>query len=788
MKHLLLLFFIIGFGCNAQNAVFDTENSKGKLYEYAEFYDAGKSNYELSEIQHGFSNKFLPLNSENQSTGFTTDNYWIKFKLENSNDQAKTYYLETARPITDVAELYQISNDDKITKFKSGDQIPFNERQVAHRSTVFKIELPENSEQQFYLHLKSDGETINLPFNLYTESEFWQVNYKQQMFLGLFYGILFLAGIIYLFFYTSLRAKSFLYYGIYVLSIGLMQAALDGLLFQYFFTSPSYFAARAVLITAIFSNFFLLKYCEHFLGVNSKLPRFSIIYKILYALMAIAALLIFINPKTLAVAYPICNINGMLSLLLIITTIVLMRFRKITIDRYFSIGIFFLVIGLMGFVMNNLNLLPNNFYTLNSAKFGTGFEIIFLSISMTYFIRNLRIEKEKSQEVALQKSEEISGLKSYFMSNMSHELRTPLNTIMGIAEIELSKLNNNEERKQFEIIKNASISLLSNVNDILDFEKIETKQLELKKEEFNPSIILNQISNNWREEAINKGLNYQFEMDYEIPILVKGDQERFVQIVNNVLGNAVKFTNTGNILFKMRCTKRAKGIYNFSFNISDTGVGIDSDFKQNIFDSFNQMKLDHKRRFGGIGLGLTIVKYLVELHQGTINIESTPNKGTQVFIDILIEGVVKDSSIDTPAYVESSLQNKLHVLVVEDNVLNQMVMRKMLNSYSGVSFAVVNNGAEAIEALKKDIYNIVLMDLQMPVMDGYEATRLIRNGASGKTISTIPIIAVTADAMQETHKKVLDIGMNDYMTKPVNRDLLIEKMKKYKNDSILKIA
>ncbi len=787
MKHLLFLTFIIGVSCIAQNVAFDPEISKGNLYEYAEFYDAGKANYEISDFQNDTSKEFSPFLSENQSTGFTTDNFWIKFNLLNRNSQAKTYYLETARPITDVAELYQIGKNNQVVQFKSGDQIPFKDRQVAHRSTVFKIELPENSEQQFYLHLRSDGETINFPFSLYSESEFWQENYKQQLFLGLFYGILFLAGIIYLFFYTSLRAKSFLYYGLYVLFTGLMQAAIDGFLFQYFFTSPGYLASRAVLITAILSNFFLLKYCEHFLKVNIKLPRFFRIYKILYALMGVAAILVFINPKTLAFAYPFCNINGLLSLTLILTTIFLMRVRKIAIDTYFSFGIFFLVIGLMGFVMNNLSLLPNNFYTLNSAKFGTGFEIIFLSISMTYLIRNLRLEKEKSQEVALQKSEEISGLKSYFMSNMSHELRTPLNTIMGIAEIELSKQSNSEERKQFEIIKNASLSLLSNVNDILDFEKIEKNQIELRNEEFNPSIILNQISNNWRKEATNKGLNYHFEMDYEIPILVKGDPERFVQIVNNVLGNAIKFTNAGNILFKMRCTKRDKGMYNFSFNISDTGVGIGSKFKQNIFDSFSQMKLDHKRQFGGIGLGLTIVKHLVELHHGTINIESTLNKGTQVFIDILIEGVEKNALFEAQTYLEPSSENNLHLLVVEDNILNQLVMRKLLNSYSGVSFAVVNNGTEAIEALKKDIYNIVLMDLQMPVMDGYEATQIIRSGELGKIIANIPIIAVTADAMQETRKKVLDIGMNDYMTKPVNRDLLLEKIKRC-NNSILKIA
>ncbi len=199
------------------------------------------------------------------------------------------------------------------------------------------------------------------------------------------------------------------------------------------------------------------------------------------------------------------------------------------------------------------------------------------------------------------------------------------------------------------------------------------------------------------------------------------------------------------------------------------------------------MKRDHKRQFGGIGLGLTIVKHLVELHKGTINIESEPNKGTQVFIDLLIEAVPKEMTAEAQNNMGTSSQNKIHVLVVEDNLLNQMVMRKILNSYEEVSFAVVNNGTEAIEALKKDIYNIVLMDLQMPVMDGYEATKIIRSGELGKAISNILIIAVTADAMQATRQRVLDIGMNDYMTKPVSRDLLMEKMKRC-SDSILKIA
>ncbi|MBT0607899.1 hybrid sensor histidine kinase/response regulator [Aequorivita echinoideorum] len=787
MKQLLLLcVLVLGTISSAQTVdSFNPEESKGELYEYAEFAKADHKTFSLYQIQNA-PQIFRPLPSENHSVGFTSDNYWVKFNLKNTTDDAKTYYLETGRPITDFVNLYQISENGDVQEFKSGDQILYEDRQVPHRASVFRLEIPENTTQQFYINLKSDGETINLPLNLYNPRAFWRENYTQQLFLGLFYGLLILAGIIYMFFYTSLKQKAFLYYGAYVFSIGFMQAALDGFLFQYFFQDGGYFSARAVLITAVLSNFFLLKYCEYFLNVNTKLPKFKKLYNILYGIVVISFLLIFISPKTLEFAYPFCNLNGLLSLVIILATIFTMRVKRIRIDPYFSFGVFFLVIGLLGFVMNNLSLLPNNFFTLNSAKFGTGFEIIFLSISMTNLIRKLRLEKENSQDEALQKSEEISEMKSYFMSNMSHELRTPLNTIMGIAEVEMGKQANMEDRKQFEMIKNASLSLLSNVNDILDFEKIEKNEIVLKHEEFNPSIALHQISNNWKTEAENKGLAYKFEMDYEIPTIVLGDVERFIQIINNVLSNAVKFTEEGSVYFKFKSIKKSNGLHCFSISVTDTGVGMSQEYKKNVFNSFNQMRLGNKRKFGGIGLGLTIVRHLVELHHGSIHIESNENEGTNIYIDILLQASEESKTVIIEKTPEIAPLRKQHVLVVEDNLLNQMVMRKMLNSYEHVTFAVVNNGKEAIEALKKDVYDIVLMDLQMPIMDGYEATEIIRSGELGKTISDIPIIAVTADALQETRSRVLDIGMNDYMTKPVSRDLLLEKMNKHRN--ILKIA
>lgn len=781
---LLFVTTFVSFCAFAQNSAYNPLKSKGKLYEYAIFTKAP-----ITDVQEFISKQnqleFQNLSTENQSVGFTSDDYWVTFRLENSASSEETYYLETARAVTDIAYLYQLQNG-KITRFSSGDGIAFEERQVSHRETVFKVRLPQNTVQQFYLHLKSDGETLNLPLNLYTEEGFWKANYNQQLFLGVFYGLLFLAGLIYLFFYTSLSNKTFLYYGVYVFSIALLQSALDGFMFQYLLPFGGYLNDRAVLITALFSNFFLLKYCEHFLKVSLRSKTLNYGFKGAYSIIIILGAMLFINDKTMALVYPISNLNGLLSLILILGTLFYLRYQRITTDPFFSTGIFFLVIGLLGFVMNNLGLLPNNFIVLNSAKFGIGFEVVFLSLSMTHLIRDLRLENEQSQLIALNKSEEVSELKSYFMSNISHELRTPINAIMGIAEDELMNNKNHEANKNYEIIRHASLSLLSNINDILDFEKIEKGTLKLRTEHFNPKEAIEQISNNWQRMAEKKGLKYSLEIANTLPFSVAGDLDRFMQIINNVLSNAVKFTTFGKVEFQVKSTVKPSGDVEFIMTVLDTGVGISNNKKADVFNSFAQMRLNDKRRFGGVGLGLSIVNHLIKLFGGTISIQSEDARGTQVTMVIELKVIALSMPSNANDNKDSSTKS-LKVLVVEDNLMNQLIMKKMLTSLLITDFKMAVNGQEALELLEEHAFDIILMDLQMPVMDGYETTTNIRNGNLKHKHKNIPIIAVTADTTEAAREKVLAVGMNDYISKPVNRDLLFIKINKHKTSS-LKIA
>ena len=786
MKNLTWLF--LALFCVATFAhdkiTFNPKTSKGKLHEYSSYINVKDKKLSINDIIASKNLHFDPIKSDNLSLGFTSSNYWVSFSLENSTSNNNTYYLETARPVTDLANLYVVTKDS-IIKYQSGDQIPFNQRQVAHRSTVFKLQLEPNTVKDFYLELSSDGETINIPLNLYTETEFLIANYKQQLFLGLFYGILFLAGIVYLFFYSSLSNKTFLYYSCYVLSIALMQGALDGLIYQYIFTEAGYFNSKAVLITALLSNLFLLKYCEHFLNIEKHLKVIKKIFNGIYIAIAVLFVMTLVSPITMEFVYPISNLNGLISLILILVAVFSLKLKKVKIDPFFSVGIFFLVIGLLGFVMNNLSLLPNNFYTLNSAKFGSGLEVIFLSLSMTNLIKKLRKEKEASQEVALTRTKEISELKSYFMSNMSHELRTPINAILGIVQSSIDD-KNSDIKEQYQTIKNASLSLLSNVNDILDFEKIESNQLRLNTNLFNPKTLITDINDNWRVEANKKGLNYVFDIDTEIPEMVEGDAERFIQIINNVLSNAVKFTLDGEVVFKLKCSCQPNGFNRFSIQISDTGIGMTNEVQQNVFDSFNQMRNNHKRQFGGIGLGLNIVKNLVTLFEGTIYIESEINNGTSVYIDIPLKVIEAQAEIETKT--EENQEKDIQILVVEDNRLNQMVMKKLLSANLRFNYTIVENGQEALNELNTKAYDLVLMDLQMPIMDGYEATKAIREGKINAFNKDIAIIAVTADAMPKTKDRVLEIGMNDYMTKPIDKNELFNKINHFSLKSELRIA
>lgn len=777
-----LFFLILYTGVNAQTRKpepYPATHLKEvvSLHKYALYANAGQEIYTLGEVRDRSANlDFQTLKDENLNIGFTKDYYWVKFSIKNTTSQILTYYLETGRPITDAVDLYSVSASGEIQARKSGDKMAFGDRSFNHRKTIFEIQLPPAETLDIYIHYKNDGEVLNLPLLLHTASSLLKITYIEQLVFGVFYGILLIAAIIYLFFFFAMGERSFLFYSIYVVSVGLLQFALDGYFFQYLGPGGGWLSNHAVVLFAIISGGFLGKYSEVYLNIRQSNKFLPWIFNAIYSGLGLLLLVVIFVPGLLEYSYPSVNLLGLGVLVAIIVSIVILISKKITVDKFFLTGIFFLILGFVIFILNNLSVLPNTFLTQNSAKLGTGLEIIFLSLSMANRIKKLKFEKEELQNLALIRLREMNELKSYFLSNLSHELRTPLNAIMGLADTMANEANELKVRNTSNVIKASSVRLLNLINDILDFSKIEKGELKLENEVFDHIEILEQLRQSYKNQAEEQGLSFEFHIKNNITGPVIGDANRLAQIVNNLLDNAVKFTPQGKVSIEIETTAGKENTLELFLKVCDTGIGITKDKMDSIFESLTQESINNKRKYGGLGLGLYIIKVLVDMHKGRIHIQSNKGAGTTCILSLsypLAPGPVellKQFPVDSYDLLDT------HVLVVEDDPINQMVLKMILSKWEGTRISFANNGAEGLEQLKVQQVDIILMDLQMPVMDGYEACIAIRNGDVGKDNENIPIIAVTADVMESTKQRVKDIGMNDYLAKPVNKALLYQKI------------
>ncbi|WP_316832065.1 hybrid sensor histidine kinase/response regulator [Pedobacter aquatilis] len=779
MKNLLLALALVFCSfCAKSQYVFEQGNlpEKISILKYASLANVGQQNLTIKQvIADSIKLNFKMQNGKLANLGFTSSNYWLKFTIKNNLRVPVLYYLETSEPVTDNTNLYLIDEQDKIQEEFNGDNIAFSKKNVASRKTLFKIELNAGQTKQAYIEIKNDGEKNTLPLYLISQQKLLKDTYYYQLVMGIFYGILLIIAITYFFFYFALKEISFLYYSLYVIFVGLCQFTLDGFYHQYIGTGNSWLDLHMVIISAILSCYFFGKYSEVILDLKEKNYNTHRLFSVLYILLGIVMIGIIIFPSFLKYAYPIINLLTFAGMLLIFLAIFFIIKRKQTLDVFYTAGIAILFLCILLAILMNFGVFPEHFSTDNITKPGIGLEIIALSLSMANRIRLLKSKKEELQTIALQKSEEMNDIKSYFLSNMSHELRTPLNAILGLAAIMENETNDPKVRANCEVIKYASHGLISSVNDILDFSKIEKGELELEKSEFKPYEIFNKLALSAKRQIEDNGLVFNFYSSLSPDTTVIGDPVRLEQIVYNVLNNAAKFTQHGSVSFKTKSSFNNDNL-NLTILISDTGVGIPPQKLDSIFGLFSQTTLDNKRKFGGFGIGLTIVKALVDLHFGKIEIKSKLNEGTSCEISLSFPVIVKK---EMPANIYSEDNYDLFgkkILVVEDNPMNQMIIQMMLEDWKNTTVSLANDGSECLEMLKTEHFDVILMDLQMPVMDGYEAIEAIRSGKTGSDKINIPIIVITADVTKETKDRVYHLGANDYMNKPVDDKLMYQKV------------
>ena len=384
-----------------------------------------------------------------------------------------------------------------------------------------------------------------------------------------------------------------------------------------------------------------------------------------------------------------------------------------------------------------------------------------------------RIDHAKELDAQRLEAESASLAKSQFLATMSHEIRTPMNGVMGMLELMLRDDLSDDQRRHALIAQESAQALMRVIDDVLDFSKIEAGQVTLESIPFDPADLVDRTVALMAMRAEEKGLALSFEITENVPLWLAGDPIRIKQVLLNLVGNAVKFTQKGHITVRADYASGADGD-KLKVAVEDTGIGIPKEDQEKLFERFIQADSTTTRKFGGSGLGLAISKQLIELMDGEVGVESSPGIGSTFWFTIPAEQTTPNvcfAADKADGDASQASQEPLNILVAEDNAVNQMLMRSFLQEKNH-TVSIVNNGAEALAAIQSQAFDIVLMDVQMPVMDGVSATRAIR-ALPGPEQET-PIIAVTADAMESDKDKFLACGMDDYLSKPVKSKTLFE--------------
>ena len=394
-------------------------------------------------------------------------------------------------------------------------------------------------------------------------------------------------------------------------------------------------------------------------------------------------------------------------------------------------------------------------------------------LEIKYDIEEIKTQKEIAERSA--------DLKDQFLANVSHEIRTPMNGVLGMVDLLAETKLTAEQQEYVNSIKLTATNLVVVINDILDISKISAGKLDFTEAEFDLHALLNQLVNLLKIRAKQKKIKLNLKIDHNVPSKLLGDPVRVNQVLMNLLGNAVKFTEEGSVQLEVKLIDQSQGGVKIVFNVIDTGIGIPEDRLYSIFESFTQVSNSRARKFEGAGLGLTITRQLVNLMNGRISVSSQLGLGSTFKVELPFMLPVEESpadekftitTVDVPAEIELT---GIKILLVEDNKVNQFLAKKLLTRM-GFEIDIAGDGESAIEKINHNSFDLILMDVQMPGMSGYEVTQKIRSGSKG---NDLPIIALTAYASTTEKEKALASGMNDYITKPYSQQELISVIKKY---------
>ncbi len=732
---------------------------------------------ELLSIDQAINSSAWQTLNRNDLTNYSGQ-IWLRLKVKNRSALAQSFLLVQNNP--QIPNLWAWSNKEGDWKeaYHVGSSKPFDERPVQHRWFVLPFEIDANADYDIILHTDFGG------FDLATRTSLWQrqVFFEQPRnidFWQLFYfGIVFVMMLYNLVIFCVIKESSYLLYSVFVGSTLLMFSCIDGWAFQILWPTAPILNQSLVYLGMTCLLSFAGWFSIQFLSLRRYMPRLTLSLNIIcYIILGLLVLFLLLPTDNSLLLIRLISLTSIpIYFLCFSAGFYVWRLRKDKASQIYLIAWSLLIFATIATLIHEsiLPIFPFPIFTL--VQITHVIEITLLSMALASNISQLKL----NENIAQAKTE----AKSKFLARMSHEIRTPMNGILGMADLLKKRLQNETNHHYIDIIHSSAETLERVINDILDYSKIEAGKLDLKAQSVDLNKLLNNIAAMQELEIERKNLALKLSIDASLPDFIIGDYHRLRQVLSNLVSNAVKYTHNGHITIDVRKVFDGQKTL-IVFTISDTGIGISYQDQQRLFAPFEQAENNNLGGESSTGLGLAICKELVHLMGGHIQVESDAEKGAtfSFSIDLIDDPQHSEQhEQDQPTISAVQLDSIRHkrILIAEDNSVNRTVISSIL-SHLDVPHVMMEDGEKALDYYRSQHNNIdlVLMDCEMPVMDGFIATTAIREFERQQQLSNKTIIALTAHTWHQELQHCFSSGMNDLLLKPITRESVANILIKY---------
>ncbi|WP_430462668.1 7TM diverse intracellular signaling domain-containing protein [Thalassolituus sp. LLYu03] len=712
--------------------------------------------------------------------GFTASAYWLRLDIDGTQASDREWLLEINYPLLDVVNLYIQTPDGRaLEHFDMGDLKVFADRPFSHRNFVVPLNFSEEPQQRLYINVQSSS-SMQVPLNFWEVNHFIEQRSNEQYGLGLYYGMMLVMFLYNFFLWASIRDKDYLHYIAYIASFAGLQLATSGLGYQFIWSFSPWIEQIAVPLTIGLVGVFGTTFTRGFLQTKIQHRYADIALRVCLALSAMICISAFVFD--IATVMSIGKFVVVIFLATVFYASIVMLIRGHRQARFFLAAWVTLIVGGMITIGMMLGHLPNNLWTTHASKIGSGIEIVLLSFALADRIKILQRAKlhaetmvKKELEERAERLAESNRLKNDFLATISHEFRTPLNGIIGSLEL----AGDEKGPKLMSTLQDARSSardMLELVDNVLTYTELQAGNRILAPEVIELSPMIRSTVDYVRQQCDEKHLGFELKLEPGLPNHIRADIKCIRHAVKALLENAIKFTEEGHVSVAVG-VDRLQERPCLDIRIADTGIGMTATELARVQDYFCQADTSMHRQYQGLGIGLSLVRAVCHVMQGDIQIDSVKHGGTSIRLRLPVQPLgnsevrlVHDRA--EAVHLTPVEQIRGRALIVEDNTINQRVLNSMLNRLH-LQVDVADNGEKALEILeaKRSFrYDLIFMDCQMPVMDGFEATHRIRSGNLSERDA--PIIAVTANAMSGDEQRCLDAGMNDYLSKPISMDMV----------------